>query len=87
MAKRFVTGEVDFSQRMDVVREVEDGEFLRHIIERIQICEDKVQIAWPACWERDNLFEAASISYASRIAVKFSKKNWTTVRKSGFYFG
>ena len=71
---------MDSSQGLDfdciVIREAKSGQFLRHVIERIQICEDKVKMAWSAGWKRDNLFEAVSISYASRVeVVKISKNN------------
>ena len=85
MAKRFVglrslDFSVDSSEGLDfdciVVREAKNGQFLRHVIERIQICEDKVEVAWSAGWKRDNLFEAVCISYASRAeVVKISKNN------------
>ena len=71
---------MDSSQGLDfdciVVREAKSGQFLRHAIERIQICEDKVEMAWSAGWKWDSLFEALCISYASRVeVVKISKDN------------
>ena len=60
---------MDSSQGLDfdciVVREAKSGQFLGHVIERIQICEDKDEMAWSAGWERDNMVRTWVLSWVA----------------------